>query len=190
MKLSEAILLGSTVLSAKAGGLHFSEGQAGCALGMAAIAEGCRFVRASPPLDGRDRRTLGAEEVWGEWLVHTVTCPCRCWRFIPPKMRIKDIIAHIFDFHVMAKRNWTLEQLVAWVETVEPKEVEPPQTRDKTISEFLAQHNAEESRRELMAQRQEEQDQEQEEEDWQAVTRAFAAKHESTHSSRSRRAKL
>jgi hypothetical protein len=25
----------------------------------------------------------------------------------------------------MEKRNWTLEQLVAWVETVEPKEVQP-----------------------------------------------------------------
>jgi hypothetical protein len=35
MKLSEAILLGSTVLTAKAGGQHFSGGQAGCALGMA-----------------------------------------------------------------------------------------------------------------------------------------------------------
>jgi hypothetical protein len=27
-------------------------------------------------------------------------------------MRIKDIIAHLFDYHVMARENWTLEQLV------------------------------------------------------------------------------
>src|ERR1700758_1153518 len=104
MKLSEAILLGSTVLTAKAGKQHFSEDQAGCALGMAAIARGGRLVQASRPFDESDRRTLGAEGVWGDWLVETVTCPCRCWRFIPPKMRIKDIIAHLFDFHVMAKR--------------------------------------------------------------------------------------
>src|ERR1700676_2851015 len=37
MKLSEAILLGSTMLTAKAGGQHFSENQAGCALDMAAV---------------------------------------------------------------------------------------------------------------------------------------------------------
>jgi hypothetical protein len=36
-------------------------------------------------------------------------------------MRVKDIIVHLFDYHVMEKRDWTLEQLVAWVETWEPK---------------------------------------------------------------------
>jgi hypothetical protein len=44
MKLVEAILLGSTVLTAKAGGQHFSGGQAGCALGMA---EAVPFPRIS-----------------------------------------------------------------------------------------------------------------------------------------------
>ena len=43
MKLSEAILLGSTVLTPRAGGQHFAETQSGCALGMAAIANGCTF---------------------------------------------------------------------------------------------------------------------------------------------------
>jgi hypothetical protein len=40
-------------------------------------------------------------------------------------MRIKEVIAHLFDYHVMVKKNWTLERLVAWVETVEPREVQP-----------------------------------------------------------------
>ncbi|HXM22430.1 MAG TPA: hypothetical protein VN948_14335 [Terriglobales bacterium] len=187
MKLSEAILLGSTVLTAKAGGQRFSGGQAGCALGMAAIARGCRFGPVSQPFDERDRRTLGAEAVWGEWLVHTVTRPCRCWRFsIPREMRIKDIIAHIFDYHVMTKKNWTLEQLVAWVETVEPKDFELRPTREDIINDVLARQNADEWWRKLVAQHQEKQD----EEEWQAVTRAFAAKRGSTHSPRSRRAKL
>jgi hypothetical protein len=187
MKLSEAILLGSTVLTAKAGGQHFSENQAGCALGMAAVARGCRFGPASGPFDERDRRTLGAEGVWGDWVAHTVVRPCRCWRFsIPREMRIKDVIAHLFDHHVMTKKNWTLEQLVAWVETVEPKEVEPPPTRADMINALLARQNPEELRRKLTAQRL----QKQEEEEWHAVTRAFAAKHESTHSSRSRRTKV
>ena len=55
-----------------------------------------------------------------------VVRPCDCWRFrVPREMRIKDVIAHIFDYHVMTKKNWTLERLAAWVKTVEPEEVLP-----------------------------------------------------------------
>jgi hypothetical protein len=64
MKLSEAILLGSTVLAPRAGGQHFAETQSGCALGMAAIANGCTFHTVKQ-FDERDRRTLGTEGVWG-----------------------------------------------------------------------------------------------------------------------------
>lgn len=123
MKLSEAILLGSTVLGPKAGQQHYSELNAGCALGMAAIANGCTFRPVNQPFENRDRRTLGTEAVWGSWVLVEVSRPCTCWRIrVPREMRIKDIIAHLFDYHVMAKGDWTLEQLVAWVETVEPKD--------------------------------------------------------------------
>jgi hypothetical protein len=44
---------------------------------------------------------------------------------VPRKIRIKDVIAHLFAFHVMNKKNWTLDQLVAWVQTWEPKEISP-----------------------------------------------------------------
>jgi hypothetical protein len=37
-------------------------------------------------------------------------------------MRIKDIIAHLFDHHVVAKKNWTIEGLAEWVKAVEPAE--------------------------------------------------------------------
>ena len=125
MKLSEAILLGSTVLTPKAGGQHFPESQSGCALGMAAIARGCSF-RTVKNFDERDRRTLGTEGVWGDWVLEKVVRPCDCWRFwIRREMRIKDIITHLFDWHVMIKKNWTLERLVEWVETVEPKTFVP-----------------------------------------------------------------
>jgi hypothetical protein len=123
MKLSEAILLGSTVLAPRAGGQHFSETQEGCALGMAAIARGCSFHQVTTPFAEKDRRTLGAEGVWGPWMLQEVPRPCDCWRiWMRRKMRIKDVIAHLFDYHVMVKKNWTLERLVAWVETVEPEE--------------------------------------------------------------------
>lgn len=124
MKLSEAILLGSTILSPRAGAQHFSETQQGCALGMAAVARGLTFHPWTRPFDERDRRTLGVEGVWGSWVLQEVARPCDCWRFwLRRRMRIKEVITHLFDYHIMVKKNWTLEQLVAWVETVEPKEI-------------------------------------------------------------------
>src|SRR5208283_1030881 len=57
--------------------------------------------------------------------------PCACWRlWIPRKMRIKDIIAHLFDYHVVQERDWTLEQLVMWVKRVEHDFDPPPASRD------------------------------------------------------------
>jgi hypothetical protein len=81
-------------------------------------------------------------------------------------MRIKDIIAHLFDFHIMDKRNWTLEQLVAWVETVEPKQVQPEYDPAIVIG-----------RRESRAfELQRLRPRAQEAEEWQAVRRAFEAR--------------
>jgi hypothetical protein len=142
MKLSEAILLGSTVLAPRAGGQHFSETQEGCALGMAAIARGCSFHQVATPFAEKDRRTLGAEGVWGPWMLKEVPRPCDCWRiWIRRKMRIKEVIAHLFDYHVMVKKNWTLERLVAWVETVEPREVQPAMRPRPHIVPPSNQHN-------------------------------------------------
>jgi hypothetical protein len=165
MKLSEAILLGSTVIAPRAGGQHFSETQQGCALGMAAVARGCTFRTITSPVDHRERRTLGVEGVWGDWVLEQMERPCDCWRiWIRRKMRIKDIIAHLFDYHIMDKGNWTLEQLVGWVETVEPKEARP-----EFGLTFLIQLQ---QARSLEFQRMR-----REEEDWQAARDAFEARH-------------
>ena len=175
MKLSEAILLGSTVIAPRAGGQHFSETQQGCALGMAAVARGCTFCTVIRPVDDRERRTLGVEGVWGAWVLQQRERPCDCWRiWIRRKMRIKDIIAHLFDYHIMDKRNWTLEQLVAWVETVEPKQVRTKfgvtfmmQQREAPWDEFQTRKQAEEN----LGINREEADQ------WQSVRDAFEARH-------------
>jgi hypothetical protein len=167
MKLSEAILLGSTVLAPKAGGQHFSETQQGCALGMAAVARGCTFLTVIRPIDDGERRTLGVEGVWGPWVLGRVERPCDCWRiWIRRKMRIKDIIAHLFDYHIMEKRNWTLEQLVAWVETVEPKEVQP----DDGPSRVIQQRESRSFEFQRLRQ---------EAEEWRAVRDAFEARNAS-----------
>lgn len=164
MKLSEAILLGSSMLAPRAGGQHFAETQEGCALGMAAVARGCRFQASTKPFDERDRRTLGAEGVWGDWVLEQVERPCDCWRiWIRRKMRIKDIIAHLFDYHIMNKRNWTLQQLVAWVQTVEPKEIRP----EKDPRFVFRQQRPPSVRVERLRQ---------EAEEWQAVRYAFEAR--------------
>lgn len=164
MKLSEAILLGSSMLTPRAGGQHFAETQEGCALGMAAVARGCTFHAWTKPFDERDRRTLGAEGVWGEWVLAQVERPCDCWRiWMRRKMRIKDIIAHLFDYHIMNKKNWTLEQLVAWVQTVEPKEIRPVKGPSRVLRQpMLPSIQVERLRREA--------------EEWQVVRSAFEAR--------------
>ena len=163
MKLSEAILLGSTVVAPKARGQYFSESQSGCALGMAAIARGCEYGPKRLAIPTRDRRAVGTEEIWGDWVMREVVRPCDCWRLrVPYEMRIKDVIAHIFDRHVVTKKNWTLERLAAWVQTVEPAE------------EIVAPHEGVFDRPGFMAQIEERQRELQE---WQTVMQAFEAKH-------------
>ncbi len=171
MKLSEAILRGSTMLDAKPGAQYFSDTKSGCALGMAAIARGCSFHRTTRRINYNERRTLGAEGVWGQWVLRVVMRPCDCWFLrVPRKMRIKDIIAHLFDFHVMKKENWTLNQLVAWVRTWEPEEIPtmpiasafPP---SKAISPELRI-------RQWLA-----------EQEWRRVRQAFEAQHKARRSS-------
>ncbi len=144
MKLSEAILLGSTLVTPKPGALQFSGENAGCALGMAAIASGCTFSPAQRQIPVKDLRTVNVEDIWGPWLLRVVIRPSDCrapftlsrlrlkeitaYLFdrgsgaLPRGMRIKDIIAHLFDQHVMGRRDWTLDKLVGWLERWEPGE--------------------------------------------------------------------
>jgi hypothetical protein len=92
-------------------------------------------------------------------------------------MRIKDIIAHLFDFHVMDKRNWTLERLIAWVETVEPKEIQPEDAWSRVIQQrelrtFELQRSRQEAQKRLNQEIQEVAA-------WQSVRDAFEARHAS-----------
>ncbi len=176
MKLSDAILLGSTMLAAKPGGQYFSETNSGCALGMAAVARGFTFQRGiRRAINENECRTLGVEGVWGQWVLRLVARPCECWIFrVPRKMRVKDIIAHLFDFHVMKKKNWTLEQLAAWVQIWEPQEVSA-----MPIANALPVVKARvlEPRVDLWQAKQE----------WQQVLQAFGARHKGSRLSKPKR---
>ena len=167
MQLSEAILLGSTVMAPRAGRQIFSETQQGCVLGMAAVARGCTFRKVIRPVDDTEGRTLGVEGVWGDWVLEKVERPCDCWRiWIRRKMRIKDVIAHLFDYHIMDKRNWTIEQLVTWVQAVEPKETLPEFGPGPVIQQREALWLEHQKMR-------------REENEWQAVRDAFETRHTS-----------
>jgi hypothetical protein len=99
--------------------------------------------------------------------------PCDCWRFrVPREMRIKDIIAHLFDYHVMVKKNWTIDRLAVWVKTVEPEEVPLPEM-PRPVARLSIVDQYEQRR--------------QEEQEWTAVRQSFEAKHEANHPGRRRR---
>ena len=164
MKLSEAILLGSTVVTPKAGALRFPGENAGCALGMAVIASGGTFHRSKRQFPTAERRTLNVEDIWGAWLLRRVARPCNCRvpltlnrlrlkeitaymrhpfsAVLPREMRIKDIVAHLFDYHVMEERDWTLDRLTTWLEPQEPDLSEHQSSLERRIAEYT-QRNTE-----------------------------------------------
>jgi hypothetical protein len=149
---------------------------------MAASARGCSFRPATHPLPEKDRRTIGTEGVWGDWVLQIITRPCTCWRFrVPRKMRIKDVIAHIFDYHVMNKKDWTMDRLATWVNTVEPKNYEPPGSIEPELVERISQLRAARQRPTAIDTRADK-DQDAADE-WQARVSAFKAKHSSTRRS-------
>jgi len=166
MKLSEAILLGSTVVHPRAGSLRFSRTDEGCALGMAAIAVGCKFGGPLRQIPVKDLRTSNIESVFGPWLLRVVMRPCECQPELPREMRIKDVIAHLFDVHVMEKKNWTLADLVEWVQRWEPK---PPSETTAGVNKVRGNAFSPSQAAELRA----------EEAEWQSTREAFEAKHES-----------
>jgi hypothetical protein len=86
LSLADAILMGSSVVKPKAGVQHEQHGeeQAGCALGMANIAAGAKYVNMTPEqrlylqMSGENARSYGASAVWGNWVKKIVPRPCSC----------------------------------------------------------------------------------------------------------------
>ena len=119
MRMSDAIMLGSMMLKPFAGCRDNGLG-GGCALGMADVAAGGHyFCESTYP-----------------WINNTkIGLPCGCTGTVMggpgnyPYYSFGDelvsqAIIHLFNYHVMTKKDWTLEQLVDWVRSVDPKEEE------------------------------------------------------------------
>lgn len=114
VRLSDAILLGSRVIPSQPITMGYSGGP-GCALGMACAATGLDVgcnARESDLL--KDRFPVLDTEIW---------LPCGC---SDRNFKVFGVIGHIFDFHVMDKHNWTIEQLVDWVRTIEDTYIGTP----------------------------------------------------------------
>jgi hypothetical protein len=128
MRLSTAIALGRTILRPAFG--SFSNGEEGCALGMAAEAAN---------IETPDGQYIGKSfsGLWPWMLRDTFDCPCDCPRLDGRKAPPTETIIHLFDFHVMTLRDWTLDQLIDWVRLVEPQEAEAPPSVPDAVAQSV-----------------------------------------------------
>lgn len=126
MKLSEAILLGSTMIKPKAGVFITPDGKQGCAWGM---------VGAAAPASYPNFATMAGRRS------ETQPCNCATTLIIGSGLRyqeraftfsLSDWIVHVFNCHVMTVKDWTLDRLVQWVASVEPAEPEAVVTKPVT----------------------------------------------------------
>lgn len=116
MKLSDAIALGRTAVIPRAG-VVLDEDGGGCALGMAGVAAGTYTV-------GKAAVSVHELKVAFAWALETEpVCPCSC-PLMDLGYKASGIIGHLFDNHVFGRRDWTLDQLIDWVRSVEPPEQE------------------------------------------------------------------
>jgi hypothetical protein len=111
MRLSDAIALGRTLKKPVRGMMGIGTNH-GCALGMAdAGVGGAKF--------GNEFAT---ELCTWPWLSGNTRLPCGCRSRRGFSSNHAGIIAHLFDEHVFEKEDWTLDQLIDWVRSVEPAE--------------------------------------------------------------------
>lgn len=124
LELSEAIALGRTLCKPVAGTEDDLKG-GGCSLGMAARAVGSRVY--SSHVLGIITFTISREDfpVLAEPL-HAQ--PCRCVKLpigsglqfqMNPMDCVGVAVTHLFDIHVCHFHDWTLDQLIDWVRSVE-----------------------------------------------------------------------
>jgi hypothetical protein len=131
MKMSTAMALGSTMMHPIAG--VFYTGHAGCALGM---------VSQAAPSDWNRLYEMSRK------LKVSRPCLCKddCFVYGSGMMQVRageighlgHCIVHLFNHHVMTRKDWTMEQLIDWVASVEPPDPEEAEVRKEIHEEVLA----------------------------------------------------
>lgn len=115
MRISDALALGRTMLKPIAGHHITPDGTHGCAWGMiqvAAPSEYGEMIRRGPSMKTPCGCKMGytGGMAWG-----------------PIHDNFVSVVVHLFNQHVMTEKNWTLDQLIDWVRTVEPEPVAEPE---------------------------------------------------------------
>lgn len=135
MRLSDAIATGRMLVRSLPG-VILTDGDRGCAIGMAIVAAGKVEFTSSD-------NCLGGIWPWTNVCPPDDLYPCGCgsvsvgfpveaeWNFAG------SVIAHLFDFHVEWDKQprWTLDQLIDWVRSVEPSE---PELQQEAVPEVAA----------------------------------------------------
>ena len=130
MRASTAINLGRSMIRWVAGTRNDGHGS-GCALGMA-------------------EKAVGHTWDWSWSTSATMSFPCTCnlraaimgsgceWSFHTAPCSAMNIIVHLFNYHVMTKKDWTMDQLIDWVRSVEPPDPEedaPKVNEEKPVAD-------------------------------------------------------
>jgi hypothetical protein len=129
MRLSDAIATGRTLIHASSGLVFDVTGNFGCAIGMALSARGVR--RDLEPLTVDEYISLVPEWAWATF-VQCFTPPCTCAENSEVYSSVAIAITHLFDMHVFGHCDWTLDQLIDWVRSVEPEEA--PQLTETLVA--------------------------------------------------------
>lgn len=137
MKMSLAMALGRTMIKALAGTRSNGDGY-GCALGMAEAAI------------SKTDTWSASEHVW-PWILSPVgPLPCGCTGRVmgsgcnyesydgSPVVSVKSIV-HLFNYHVMTKKDWTLDQLIDWIASVEPADPEEVVVAPEPVEKEIVQ---------------------------------------------------
>src|SRR2546430_2284536 len=123
MRLSDAIAMGRMLLKPRA--YTTILGDEGCALGMAMAAHGCR---------SHQEAIAKANSLTNYSWMHGYPnpAPCKCTPgddyLLSRSRTYQAYIAHIFNEHVCGEEDWTMDQLIDWVRSVEPAEDVPSGT--------------------------------------------------------------
>lgn len=119
MKFADAMEKGSKMVVPVAGSRHDNQGRA-CALGMAEVAV---------------KQSFGIEWPWTARTVVDFPCGCKGWVMVggcrqgqvyEGKGRsFTEAIVHLFNYHVMTKKDWSMDRLIQWVRCVEDHKDHP-----------------------------------------------------------------
>lgn len=118
MRISDALALGRYLIKPLAGIRLSSDGTQGCAWGM--------IETAAPSTYGK---------LLNRGIITSAILPCDCATplIIGNGMlresrsmfcNLSQIIVHLFNYHVMTRHDWTMDQLIDWVRSVEPPDPE------------------------------------------------------------------